>query len=307
MLNGYEQIYEKISAIKDCEPVPGDFLLKKTGMEIIERCAGLMTLGSVLEVGCGSGINSALLSKLAHRVIATDLPYYNGSTHTLGISVARELIGNIKADNVTLVSCSGEGLPFSDNTFDHVFSSSVLEHIDDKEKALKEMMRVTKSGGSVIFIIPTYVQSICAFAHLYLYMGKRIAEVMYAKVFKKPAHAARTLLPTANDAGRTSSAIAGSFRKSHPSFPLPEPHGSYKNIFQEFNRQLPWKWTELARRCGARKTDTFAFLFLPFNIMEVFSTRMIAWIYSSTRSLHCLVAKSPLKYFSYSYCIVAKK
>lgn len=307
MRNDYEQVYKKISALKDCEPVPGDFLLKKTGIEIIEQCSDPMNFGSVLEVGCGSGVNSAFLSKMSHRVIATDLPYYDGSTHTLGMAVAKELLDNIDVKNVTLVSCSGEGLPFSDNTFDLVFSSSVLEHIDDKEKALKEMVRVTKPGGSVMFIIPTYIQSVCAFAHLYLYVGKRILEVAHMKIFKKPMSKEKTLLPKASDSARKGSAILGSFRASHPSFPLPEPHGSYKNIFQEFGQQLPWKWTALAKKCGARKTETFAFLFLPFNIMEVFSTRTIAWLYSKTMSLHCLAAKSPLKYFSYSYCVVAKK
>lgn len=307
MRNDCEQVYKKICALKDCEPVPGDFLLKKTGIEIIEQCSYPMNLESVLEVGCGSGINSAFLSKTSRRVIATDLPYYDGSTHTLGMAVAKELLDNISVKNVTLVSCSGEELPFSDNRFDLVFSSSVLEHIDDKEKALKEMMRVTKLGGSVIFIIPTYIQSVCAFAHLYLYMGRRMLEVVHTKILKKPMSKTKTLLPKASDSTRKSSAILGSFRTSHPSFPLPEPHGSYKNIFQEFKQQLPWKWTALAKKCGASSINTFAFLFLPFNIMEVFSTRMIAWIYSRTKSLHCLVARSPLKYFSYSYCVVVKK
>lgn len=307
MRNAYQEVYEKMAALKDCEPVPGDFLLKKTGAEIIGKLLNLADSGIALEVGCGSGANSAFLSRLARRVVATDLPYYDGDTHSLGMAVAKDLLKAIDVKNVDLVSCSGEGLPFADSTFDFVFSSSVLEHIDDKGKALKEMMRVIKPSGSVIFIVPTYVQSACAFAHLYLYMIRRIFEVACIKIFKKPFTQKRTLLPKASDTSRTSSAILDSFTKSHPSFPLPEPHGSYKNIFDEFGQQLPWKWTALAKDCGARATKTFAFLFLPFNIMEVFSTRMIAWLYSKTASLHCLAARSPLKYFSYSYCIVAKK
>ena len=307
MYNSYEDVYQRIYALKDCEPVPGDFLLKKTGAEIIDQFLNLTDSGLVLEVGCGSGVNSAFLSGTARRVVATDLPYYDSITHSLGMAVAKSLLMRIDVKNVDLVSCSGEGLPFSDNTFNTVFSSSVLEHINDKEKTLREMLRVAKPGGTVIFIIPTYIQSICAFAHIYLYIVRRALEVTYAKAFNKPLTKEKILLPKANDTSRMGSAILGSFRKSHPSFPLPEPHGSYKNIFQEFSLQLPWKWTALAKKCGARTTETFAFLFLPFNIMEVFSTRTIAWLYSRTKSLHCLAAKSPLKYFSYSYCVVAKK
>lgn len=37
-------------------------------------------------------------------------------------------------------------LPFRDNTFDYVYCSHVLEHVEDPEKALKELMRVGKRG-----------------------------------------------------------------------------------------------------------------------------------------------------------------
>ncbi len=307
MHDHYEQIYRKISALKDYEPVPGDFQFKKTGMEALDRLLSIKDVEMALEVGCGSGANSAFLSCMARQVVSTDLPYYNSVTHSLGMSVAKGLLSKLDIDNVKLVSCSGEGLPFIDNTFDFVYSASVMEHIENKERALSEMLRVARPGGIVVFIVPTYVQSFFAFLHLYLYTGKRILEVVYTKVFGKPINKDKMLLPKADDGSRTGSAIVNSFRKSHPSFPLPEPHGSYKNIFQEFNRQLPWKWTGLAKKCGAHSVDSFAFLFLPFNVMEVFSTRMIAWLYSHTKSLHCLAAKSPLKYFSYSYCVVAKK
>ena len=307
MRNVYEEIYRKVGAIRDCEPVPGDFLIKKTGAEIISRFFDLSNHGSILEVGCGSGVNTAFLSGSAKSVIATDLPDYDSTTHSLGIAVAKRLLERVDVKNAEIVSCSGEVLPFRDNTFDLVFSSSVLEHIDDKESALKEMLRVVKPGGAVLFVIPTYVQSICAFVHLPLYMGKRILEVAHMKVFKRPLTATRTLLPTKSDSARANSAILDSFMKSHPDLPFPQPHGSYKNVFQEFSRQLPWRWTRLARKCGARKVETFAFLFFPFNIMEVFSTRLIAFLYTRTKRLHCLIAQSPLKYFCYSYCVIAKK
>ncbi len=307
MYDRFGQIYRKINGLKDYEPVPGDFLLKKTGMEMITRLLDVNGADMVLEVGCGSGVNSAFFSCIARHIVSTDLPYYNGATHSLGMTVASGLLNRLGVKNVDLVSCSGEGLPFCDNTFDLVFSSSVLEHIDNKEKALKEMLRVVKPGGTVIFIVPTYVQSIFAFLHLYLYTTKRILEVAYTKVFGMPSKTDKVLLPKADDGSRAGSTIIGSFRKSHPSFPLPEPHGSYNNIFQELSQQFPWKWTTLAKKCGARTVDSLAFLFLPFNVMEVFSTRSIARAYSALLSLHCLIAKSSLKYFSYSYCVTAKK
>lgn len=302
-----DSLYKKSAACKEFEPVPMDFLIKKSCMELFLELAGRHVKGMGLEIGCGSGFNSALLGSVCKRLVATDLPYYDGRTHSLGITVARNLLAKIGAQNVSLASCSGEVLPFGDNTFDFVFSSSVLEHIDNKEAALREMIRVVKPGGAVIFIIPTFMQSICAFVHLYLYIGKRLLDVLRVKVFRLQPCKKEALLPAQDDCARSSSAIADGFFKNHPSFPMPEPHGSYKNIFHEFRSQLPWSWTSFARRCGASSLDTCALLFIPFNILEVFSTRLVARSYHYTRRIHRVLARSPLQYFCYAWCVIARK
>jgi len=303
----YEEVYTRSAECVDLEPVPGDFMIKKTGMDIIRRFTGIGGHAYGLEVGCGSGFNTALLAGLGSSIVATDLPYYDAATHSLGIKVARNTVARLGTGNVEILSCSGEALPFPDNTFDFVFSSSVLEHINNKEKALKEMLRVCKPGGDVVFVVPTFVQSICAFVHLYIYIVRRAFDVIYVKLIKKGGAENKTLLPMADDSTRSGPAIIGSFRKNHPSFPLPEPHGAYRNIFDEFANQLPWSWPGLARRCGARSIDTFAFLFLPFNILEVFSTKWIARLYSATKQLYYILGKSFLKHLSYSLCVIAKK
>ena len=45
-------------------------------------------------------------------------------------------------------------LPFEDNTFDFILCNHVLEHIEDDIKAINELYRVMKPGGSGIFQIP---------------------------------------------------------------------------------------------------------------------------------------------------------
>jgi ubiquinone/menaquinone biosynthesis C-methylase UbiE len=45
-------------------------------------------------------------------------------------------------------------LPFKENTFDVIFCNHVLEHILDGTKAMQELFRVLKPGGTGIFQIP---------------------------------------------------------------------------------------------------------------------------------------------------------
>src|SRR5690606_9038704 len=55
-------------------------------------------------------------------------------------------IADVKAD-----ICN---LPFSDNEFDLIICNHVLEHIPDDTKAMQEIYRVLKSGGTAILQVP---------------------------------------------------------------------------------------------------------------------------------------------------------
>jgi SAM-dependent methyltransferase len=50
----------------------------------------------------------------------------------------------------------GRALPFADESFDHAYSISVLEHIAEggDEQALRELARVVKRGGRVVVTLP---------------------------------------------------------------------------------------------------------------------------------------------------------
>lgn len=48
-----------------------------------------------------------------------------------------------------------ENLPFENDEFDVVFSSHVLEHVENEELSLKEMKRVLKNDGVLIIGMPT--------------------------------------------------------------------------------------------------------------------------------------------------------
>lgn len=46
--------------------------------------------------------------------------------------------------------------PFKNNEFDYVYASHIIEHLDDPFKVLKELKRITKSGGIIHIRLPHF-------------------------------------------------------------------------------------------------------------------------------------------------------
>src|SRR3989338_7810343 len=46
--------------------------------------------------------------------------------------------------------------PFKDNSFDEVYCSHVLEHVDDLIKVLSELRRITSNNGRIIIRVPHF-------------------------------------------------------------------------------------------------------------------------------------------------------
>lgn len=92
--------------------------------------------GLVLEIGAGDGVNLEYYHADA-RVIATE-----PDTESL------ELITEYK-ENVTLAQADAEDLPFPDALFDAVVGTLVFCTIPDAARALLEVKRVLKPGGSL--------------------------------------------------------------------------------------------------------------------------------------------------------------
>ncbi len=97
---------------------------------------------SLLDCGCGPGtITIGLAEVLAPgRVVGIDL-------YEPRLEQARALAAERGADNVSFQVASVYELPFDDDTFDAAFENGMLEHVDDPEKAAREIHRVLRHGG----------------------------------------------------------------------------------------------------------------------------------------------------------------
>jgi ubiquinone/menaquinone biosynthesis C-methylase UbiE len=105
--------------------------------------AHLKQTDKVLEIGCGTGYFTREIVKTKAFVTAIDI-----SPELLNL--AKEAI---KEANVIFVLENAYEMSFESNSFDSIVGSSVLHHLEI-EKAISEMFRVLKPGGSIFFTEP---------------------------------------------------------------------------------------------------------------------------------------------------------
>ncbi len=98
----------------------------------------------VLEIGCGTGIGPAhLVRACGCRVVAVDV-----SPQMIKWAGRRARQEGVE-DRIVFAVADVLALPFEDGRFDAVIAESVLAFVVDKERAIAEMVRVTKPGGYV--------------------------------------------------------------------------------------------------------------------------------------------------------------
>lgn len=109
--------------------------------QLITAGAGLGTGVKALEVGCGTGLFSAIFSQTGGSIVAVDL-----SDDLLERARARAL------PNVTFLHKGFEECEV-DGPFDAVIGSSILHHLD-LDAALPKILRLLRPGGVISFAEP---------------------------------------------------------------------------------------------------------------------------------------------------------
>jgi ubiquinone/menaquinone biosynthesis C-methylase UbiE len=113
----------------------------------IPRALHLTSSSDVLEIGCGSGRYALqVAATVGCRVVGVD-------TNGPGIETARQLVGarNMASQARFEICDASKKLPFGDATFDAVFANDVLCHIPGRPGVLRDLFRVLKPGGRMLF------------------------------------------------------------------------------------------------------------------------------------------------------------
>jgi SAM-dependent methyltransferase len=110
------------------------------------RLLGVSPGERVLDVGCGTG---AATRTLAQRVAPNGRVTGVDPSGAL-LKITRDLVEKTGLGGlIELREGDCRALPFPDASFDAVLAATVLSHIPDSERALAEMVRVTRPGGRV--------------------------------------------------------------------------------------------------------------------------------------------------------------
>jgi ubiquinone/menaquinone biosynthesis C-methylase UbiE len=117
---------------------------EKAGLRAMRKRLLAGAAGQVLEIGAGTGAN---------------LPCYGPGTESLTVTeplvpMVRRLERRVRDDGAAakVLRAAAEDLPFNDETFDVAVSTLVLCGVDDQPRALRELRRVLRPGGRLLFL-----------------------------------------------------------------------------------------------------------------------------------------------------------
>jgi SAM-dependent methyltransferase len=106
---------------------------------------GAAAHGKLLDVACGPGVVTAAIAPRAASVVAFD------ATAPM-LDKAKARCAKAGLANVEFKCGDAESLPFADARFDGVVTRLAIHHFADPQRALGEMFRVLRPGGTAVIV-----------------------------------------------------------------------------------------------------------------------------------------------------------
>jgi SAM-dependent methyltransferase len=200
-----------------------DESLQKDNEEVIRNLED----GSVLDLGCGTGILIAKLRKDQDRVVQ------GIDKNDIAIRYCQE-----KKLPILKIDLEKESLPFDSDLFDNVISVHVLEHLENPKNLIDEATRVAKK--KVIFLVPLGARLDPTHKHIFEKL-EDLKKLFSDKWSFEEIPENRTVLATLETGMEIKKA-----KELRPdmigSFPLPKP--TMRNLTEAFTVDQVWPWCE---------------------------------------------------------------
>ena len=116
---------------------------EKSGLGALRQRVLAEAAGQVIEIGGGTGANLSLYGPAVESLTVTE-PM---------VPMLRRLERHVQEQGsaAKVLRAPAEDLPFDDGTFDVAVSTLVLCGVDDQPRALREIRRVLRPGGRLLF------------------------------------------------------------------------------------------------------------------------------------------------------------
>ena len=145
----------------------------------------------VLEVGTGTGIHAAWVLRhfdVSLTAIDVSLPM---------LRVAADRLGRAAAP-LQLTGGDAANLPFGPDTFDHVFCSETLHHVEMPGAAVAEMARVLRPRGRLALMEPNWLMPVNAVLGLCMPVERGILQMREANLARWAVEAGLTSVEVSN-------------------------------------------------------------------------------------------------------------
>lgn len=217
----------------------------------------------VLELGGGNGFQASLLDSLGVKVKSIDVALPVGQQAFFPVEIY---------DGLTI--------PFLDATFDIVFSSNVLEHVQDIDVMMAEIQRVLKPEGLAIHILPTPTWRFWTSITHYVYLVMRVFG------FRRPVSGGN--VHSLGEKIQRSGLWATAKR-----ILVVGPHGEYPSAISEFWYFSKTRWLDVFHRNGfhaihSSPSGIFYTGYLVLNGLAIIVRQKLAKILGSSTFIYVL-------------------
>jgi len=155
-----DQIESAAETIWGWDTAAGKVRVNRRVTEILDRVENYTKAG-ILELGAGAGVFTQQFRNKDANVISIDISHTLVKKAIMKDGVTKAVVGDV------------EGMPFPDESFDAVIGVSILHHLDIV-RALKEIKRVVKKGGTIIFSEPNLANPHNFLQFKIRWLGKRL-------------------------------------------------------------------------------------------------------------------------------------
>ena len=175
MFNDIAPTYDKLNHVLSLNV---DKRWRKKAVKCVKKSIAGVENPILLDVACGTADSTIALAQISDNVRVNGIDIADGM-----LKIGEEKVYKIGLnDRITFSNSCAESIDFQDNTFDAVFVAFGVRNFSDREKGLKEILRVLKPNGTLVVLELSEPHNVIVrwlynlyFKNILPFIGKRVS------------------------------------------------------------------------------------------------------------------------------------